>query len=90
MLSFWYSQVAVIDVVSYWLLTAEACVQFKDSLCGNCVGQCDSGLSFYLRTVIFLCCGYSTNPHDSDFIHLPLVLYSVSKEECARLRESVP
>jgi len=82
MLAFWYSQVAIIDVVSHWLLTAEACVQFKGTLCGNCVGHCDSGLGCYLRTVIFLCCGYSTNPHDSDFILVPLVLYIIIDKWC--------
>ena len=80
--AFWYSQVGINDVVSHWLLTAEACVQFKGSLYEDCVGQCDSGLGFYLRTVIFLCRGYSTNPHDSEFIHLPLVLYIISDMRC--------
>jgi hypothetical protein len=81
-LAVWYSQVVIIDVVSHWLMTAEACVQFKGSLCGNCVGWCDIGLDFYLRTVIFLRRGYSTNPYDSYFIHLPLVLYIMRDKGC--------
>jgi hypothetical protein len=32
-------------------------------------------MNFYLRTVIFVCRGYSTNPSDPYFIHMPLTLY---------------
>jgi hypothetical protein len=68
---------AIAEVVSYELVTMGARFRSQVGLCGNCGGQFDTEIGFYLSISAFSCNYYSTNAPFS-FIQLSVVLYNLT------------